>query len=83
MRDRRIRGAFVALIFALPALIVLATAPTAGSIFELLAAEAVVGCGLLFALVAKAAAQRPHAVVPIRVRSAVHRRPKRSVRTIA
>ena len=83
MRDRRIRGAFVALIFALPALIVLATAPTASSILEWLAVEVVVACGQLIALMAKAAAQCPQAVVPVRIRSVVPRRPKRSVRTIA
>jgi hypothetical protein len=84
MRDRRIRGAFVALILVLPALIVLATSVTMRSILEMLAVDVVVVSGLFFATWAKAHAQRPQVVNPVRIPVApVPRRPERSIRTVA
>lgn len=82
MRDRYIRGAFVALIFTFPALIVFATSVTRRSVLEMLAVEVVVAAGLIFAAWVKAHAQRPKAVVALRFPMA-KQRAKRSVRSVA
>jgi hypothetical protein len=83
VRDRRIRGAFIALILTLPALILLATSMTSGSILELLAVEAVVVGGLFFAVRAKAYLQRVPAAVPVRIPIAARSHPERKVRSVA
>lgn len=83
MRDRRIRGAFVALILTLPALILLATSFTMASIRELLVVEAIVLGGLVFAVRAKAYLQRVPTAVPVRITIAARSRPKREVRSVA
>jgi hypothetical protein len=81
MRDRRTQRAFLALIFAIPVFIVLATSVSTQSVLELLVVEVIVTFGLLFTLWAKAQSRRPKVAVPIRV-AAIPPRPNRSVRTV-
>ena len=82
MRDRLIQRVFIALIFATPALIVLATSVSKRSMLELAAVEVVVALGLFFASWAKAHSRRPKVVVPIRI-AVVHPQRKHPVRTVA